>query len=50
MSTPEEREQESRESPRSAYERLLADESEQRHRAAERLKDDPLPEPEEDSD
>jgi hypothetical protein len=50
MSTPEERERESRESPRSAYERLLADESEERHEVAERLKDDPPPEPKEDSD
>jgi hypothetical protein len=50
MSTPEEREQESRESPRTAYERLLADESDERHEAADRLKEDPLPEPEEDSD
>ena len=49
MSTPEEREQESRESPRSAYERLVDEESEERHEAAERLKDDPPPEPEEDS-
>jgi hypothetical protein len=50
MNTPEEREQESRESPRSAYERMLEQESEERHQAAERLKDDPPPEPEEDSD
>ena len=50
MSTPEERERESRESPRTAYERLLEEESEDRHDAAERLKDDPPPEPEEDSD
>jgi hypothetical protein len=49
MSTPEEREQESRESPRTAYERLLDEESGERHEAAERLKDDPPPEPEEDS-
>jgi hypothetical protein len=50
MNTPEEREQESRESPRSAYERLLDQESEERHEVAERLKDDPPPEPKEDSD
>jgi len=50
MSTPEEREQESRESPRTAYERLVAEESEDRQEAAERLKADPLPQPEEDSD
>jgi hypothetical protein len=50
MSTPEEREQESRETPRSAYERMLSQESEERHQVAERLKDDPPPEPEEDSD
>jgi hypothetical protein len=50
MSTPEEREQESRESPRTAYERLVAEESEDRHDAAERLKADPLPEQKEDSD
>ena len=50
MNTPEERERESRESPRSAYERLLDQESEERHEVAERLKDDPPPEPKEDSD
>ena len=50
MSTPEERERESRESPRTVYERRLAEESQERHDAAERLKDDPPPEPEEDSD
>ena len=50
MSTPQEREQESRESPRSAYERLLDEESEERHQVAEWLKDDPPPEPKEDSD
>ena len=50
MSTPEEREQESRESPRTLYERLRAEESEERHDVAERLKDNPPPEPEEDSD
>jgi hypothetical protein len=50
MSTSEERERESRESPRTAYERMVADESEERHEAAERLKDNPPPEPEEDSD
>ena len=50
MSTPEEREQESRESPRSAYERLLDEESEERQEVAERLKEDPPPEQKEDSD
>jgi hypothetical protein len=50
MSTPEEREQESRESPRTAYERMLEEESQERHHAAERLKEEPPPEPQEDSD
>ena len=50
MSTPEEREQESRESPRTAYERVLAEESDERHEAAGRLKDNPPPEPDDDSD
>jgi hypothetical protein len=50
MSTPEEREQESRRSPRSAYEKLLEEESQERHEAAETLKQDPPREPEEESD
>ena len=49
MSTPEEREQESRETPRTAYERLLEEESEQRHETAERLKENPPSEPDDDS-
>jgi hypothetical protein len=50
MSTPEERERESRESPRTAYEKLLEEESQERHQAAERLKADPPSEPEEEAD
>jgi hypothetical protein len=50
MSTPEEREEESRESPRTKYEELLEKEAQERHDAAEQLRKDPLPEPEQDSD
>jgi len=50
MSTPEERERESRESPRTAYEKLLEEETQDRHQAAEVLKNDPPPEPEEEAD
>jgi hypothetical protein len=50
MNTPEERERESRESPRTAYEKLLEEESQERHQAAEKLKQDPLLEPDEEGD
>ena len=50
MSTPEERERESRESPRTAYERLLEQESRQRQNAADRLRENPPPEPDSDDD
>jgi hypothetical protein len=50
MATPEDRERESRESDRTKYEELVERETQERHDAAERLREDPLPEPEEDSD
>jgi hypothetical protein len=50
MSTPQEREEESRKSPRTKYEELVERESEERHETAEGLRNDPLPEREEDSD
>jgi hypothetical protein len=50
MSTPEERERESRESPRTKYEELLEQESQDREEVAERLRENPPPEPEEEGD
>jgi hypothetical protein len=50
MATPEDRERESRESPRTKYEELLQREVQERQEAAERLRENPPPEPEEDSD
>jgi hypothetical protein len=50
MSTPEEREEESRKSPRTKYEELLERESQERNEIAERLRENPPPEPEQDSD
>ena len=49
MSTPDERERESRESPETKYEEELERESEERHEVAERLKRDP-PREEEDAE
>jgi hypothetical protein len=48
MSTPEEREEESRKSPRMQYEELLQRESEEPHETAEHLRENPPPEPEQD--
>ena len=45
MSTPEDRERESRESPRTKYEEDLERESEERSEVAERLKRDAPPPP-----
>jgi hypothetical protein len=50
MSTPEERERESQESSRTKYEEERERESEERGEVAERLKDDPPREPEDESD
>jgi hypothetical protein len=50
MSTPEDRERESRESPRTKYEEDLERESEEGREASERLKRDAPPPPDLDAD
>ncbi len=49
MSNPDERERESRESPRTKYEEAVEEESQERREVAERLRENPPPEPEDES-
>jgi hypothetical protein len=50
MSTREEQEEESRKSPRTKYEELLERESQERQEVADRLREEPPPDSEQDSD
>jgi hypothetical protein len=49
MTDPHDRNAESRQTDETSYERALEDEVRRRHEAVERLKGDPLPEPDEET-